>query len=71
MSFRRADGAWGTPVSLGPEINSQSIELCPVVTADGKYLFFLSQRDGESHVYWVSAKIIDELRARHGTGTIK
>jgi hypothetical protein len=35
-----------------------------VVTADGKYLFFLSQRDGESHAYWVSAKILDVLKAK-------
>jgi ankyrin repeat protein len=71
VSFRGADGAWGTPINLGPEINSPSIELCPVVTADGKYLFFLSQRDGESHAYWVSARVVDQLRARHETGAIR
>lgn len=68
MSFRERDGSWGEPVNLGPEVNSPSIELCPMLTADGRYLFFLSQRDGESHAYWVSAKVIDDLKARHKTG---
>jgi len=40
-----------------------------VVTADGKYLFFLSQRDGESHAYWVRADVIEDLRARRKAGT--
>ena len=61
-SFRDADGAWSEPVRLGPEVNSPSIELCPIVTADGKYLFFLSQRDGESHAYWVRADVIEKPR---------
>ena len=69
MSFRGPDGAWSAPVSLGPEVNSPSIELCPMVTADGKYLFFLSQRDGESHAYWVRAEIIEDLRPRPKTGS--
>jgi hypothetical protein len=59
---RSTGGAWSEPVKLGPEVNSPSIELCPIVTADGKYLFFLSQRDGESHAYWVRADFIDKMR---------
>jgi hypothetical protein len=35
----------------------------PVVTHDGEYIFFLSGRDGGSCPYWVSADIIEELRA--------
>jgi hypothetical protein len=27
-----------------------------MVSAGGKYLFFLSQRGGESHTWWVEAK---------------
>ena len=51
---------------MGPEVNSPAIEVCPRVTDDGKYLFFLSQRDGESHAYWVSAKVIETLRPKLG-----
>jgi hypothetical protein len=64
VSFRGTDGAWAEPVKLGPEVNSPSIELCPMVTADGKFLFFLSQRDGESHAYWAKAEVIDKLRPK-------
>jgi hypothetical protein len=62
VSFRGRGGLWSEPVNLGPEVNSPSIELCPVVTADGKYLFFLSRGDGESHAYWVRADVIEKLR---------
>ena len=33
-----------------------------MVAADGKSLFFLSQRDRESHAYWTHADIIEKLR---------
>jgi len=37
-------------------------ELCPTVSRDGKYLFFLrNTRDGLSP-HWVSASVIDEYR---------
>ncbi|MCX6558837.1 MAG: ankyrin repeat domain-containing protein [Candidatus Aminicenantes bacterium] len=63
VSFRVKDGSWNVPVSLGPEINSQDMDLCPLVSADGNYLFFLSRRGGESHTWWVSAKVIEDLKA--------
>jgi len=34
----------------------------PYVTLDGKYLFFNSDRSGSWDIYWVDAKIIEELR---------
>jgi ankyrin repeat protein/glyoxylase-like metal-dependent hydrolase (beta-lactamase superfamily II)/Tol biopolymer transport system component len=64
VSFRTRDGSWSTPVSLGPEINSQAMDLCPIVSADGKYLFFLSRRGGESHTWWVEAKVSEELKPK-------
>ncbi len=39
VSFRRPDGSWAEPASLGPEINSPAIDICPQVSADGKYSF--------------------------------
>lgn len=62
VSFRGESGAWLEPVKLGPEVNGPAIDICPVVTDDGKYLFFLSQRDGESHVYWIGTEAIEKLR---------
>jgi WD40-like Beta Propeller Repeat len=62
ISFRNANGRWGNAVNLGSTINSPSHEIYPVVTRDKKYLFFISMRLGKPQIYWVDAKIIEELR---------
>ena len=53
----------GRPMAAGPSqenwrapINTPDRELCPIVSPDGKYLFFLSTRDGGRHVWWVSTE---------------
>jgi hypothetical protein len=37
---------WGTPVNLGPSVNSSSHENCARISADGGTLYFLSMRPG-------------------------
>jgi len=64
VSFRSRDNSWSDPVSLGPEINSGEMDLCPMVSPDGKFLFFLSRRGGESHTWWVEAKVIEGLKPK-------
>jgi ankyrin repeat protein len=61
ISFRDKDGTWSESKSMGSRVNTGH-ELCPLVTPDNKYLFFLSGREGESHPFWVSARVIEELR---------
>ncbi len=72
VSFRNTDGIWGEPVNLGAEINSDILDYCPMVTPDGKYLFF-SRRSSEppdggwprvvaGDIYWVDAAVIERLR---------
>jgi hypothetical protein len=56
ISFRSDDGSWREAVCLSPPINSEAHEVCPVVTRDGKYLFFISMRAGKPQVYWMDAK---------------
>ncbi len=58
VSFRRDDGSWGSGKSLGDAINTEGHELCPFVTADGKYLFYTSEGD----IQWVRSDVIDVLR---------
>lgn len=68
ISFRGPSGNWADPISLesvfGGDVSM--VRLSP----DGKYLFFQSSRSGSPSnrgVYWVSAKIIDQIRpAKHG-----
>lgn len=59
VSFKRNDGSWTVPENLGPSVNTANHEICPVISPDGKYLFFLKNHN----VYWVDAKIIEELKA--------
>jgi len=63
ICFRMKDGSWSKPVNLGPRINTGDHERFPTVAPDGGVLFFLRVRDG-SDIYWVDAKIIEDLRPR-------
>jgi hypothetical protein len=62
ISFKKEDGNWTQSKNMGLDVNSAFDEICPSVTLDGNYLFFTSRRKGNSDIYWVSAKIIEELR---------
>jgi len=44
LSRKRADGKWGEPVNLGPEVNSPARELSPKLTPNSKYLYWASSR---------------------------
>jgi Tol biopolymer transport system component len=37
---------WGTPVNLGPKINTAANEQCPLLSQNGKELIFVSNRPG-------------------------
>lgn len=62
ISFRQKDGTWGKAVNMGEPVNSNAMESCAFVSHDGKYLFFLSGRNGERGVYWMEASVIEELK---------
>ncbi len=64
VSYKDTTGNWMTPVNLPAPINTAAREMCPVVSADGKYLFFNSFRNGDADNYWVSARIIEQLRPK-------
>ena len=44
MSFRRADGTWEAARNLGPLVHADRTEFCPVVSPDGRDLYFISDR---------------------------
>jgi hypothetical protein len=62
ISFRTADGVWTEAVNMGDEVNSIHNETSPVVTPDGRHLFFLRVSGEVNDVYWTSTRIIDQLR---------
>ena len=65
ISYRESNDRWSLPKNLGTNINSpDSYDLCPKVSPDDKFLFFISRRNGpDFQIYWVDAKIIEELRS--------
>ena len=60
ISFRSKDGAWSEPkaVDVGGKAG------LPLVSPDGKFLFFTGGERGKSDIYWVDAKILDDLRPK-------
>ncbi|MCK4748196.1 MAG: PD40 domain-containing protein, partial [Bacteroidales bacterium] len=58
---RWVEGKWSIPANLGAPVNSGYSEKQPSITADGRMLFFSSDRPGGMGSYdiWVSAKTGD------------
>jgi ankyrin repeat protein len=66
ISFRREDGTWMDRINLGNDINASHVNGSPRITADGKYMFFVSAGQGRPWgIYWVSTGFIDRLRSEH------
>jgi hypothetical protein len=69
VSFKDSKGNWSMTQNLSPQLKMSEkspIEMmgAPRVTPDGKYLFFC-YFNGKGHMaYWVSTKIIEELRPK-------
>jgi ankyrin repeat protein len=61
ISYRNEDDSWTKPVNIGEKINSIRLSLCPAVTPDGKYMFFI----GGGDIYWVDAEFIERLKPDH------
>ena len=59
-SFRGPEGAWTEPRNLGAAINTKANENCPILSPDGKFLFYTSGGD----IYWVSSESIERLRRK-------
>jgi len=64
IRYKESDGTWTNEIEIGPNINSDKHDLAPYVSPDGKYLFFISQRERMNGIMWMSAKIIEELRTK-------
>ncbi|MEO1218755.1 MAG: amidohydrolase family protein, partial [Bacteroidota bacterium] len=58
ISFKKKDGTWSKSRNMGEKINDEGHQLCPFVTADGKYFLFTSNRD----IYWINSAIIESYR---------
>jgi ankyrin repeat protein len=67
ISFRKKDGSWTEPQNLSKRLQTEGNDSSPIISPDGKYLFFQSVRNGSGAsrgLYWVSAKIIEGLKPK-------
>lgn len=62
VSFRRSDGTWTKTMNMGAPINSSSIDFCPMLSPDGRFLFFSSGRNATPDIFWVDSKVIEARR---------
>ena len=62
ISFRKKDGSWAKPLNMGPRVNTDMMDYCGRVSHDGKFLFFLRMGQGKRGIYWIDAKVIEELK---------
>ena len=58
VTFRKADGTWTMPMSLGSLIDLKAT--MPWISPDGKYIFFRADND----VYWVNAGIVEKIKPK-------
>jgi Tol biopolymer transport system component len=70
ISFRKADETWGPAINLGDKINTSAAENYPSVSPDGNFIFFDKRSKNSVNgnkqvdIYWVDAKIIENLRPK-------
>jgi ankyrin repeat protein len=62
ISFRKKDGSWTQAKNMGEKVNSDSSDYTPMLSPDGKYLFFTSGRAGVTDIYWIDAKVIESAK---------
>ena len=58
MSFRQKDGTWSDPLAVDVGMDAG----LPLVSPDGKYLFFTAGERGKGDIYWVDAKVLKKSR---------
>lgn len=63
VSYKDGGGNWSEPANLGQGISTEWIDRFPMVTRDGKYLFFVTSHSNHfpsthTHFYWVDARVL-------------
>jgi ankyrin repeat protein len=61
ISFRMPDGTWTRSRELNSVMGYRYRSMCPWVTPDGKYLFFVGTFAGDNMPFWVQAGFIEDL----------
>ncbi|MFC2119241.1 TolB family protein, partial [Bacteroidota bacterium] len=67
ISFKIADREWSEAISMDLLNENYSSQLCPNLSPDGNYLFYISQTSQGNTTFWIDAEIIDDLNPISGT----
>lgn len=59
ISFKQENDRWMKAIWMGDDFTDA---VCPYVSPDGQFLFFLRMGRGFNDVWWVDARVIEELR---------
>jgi ankyrin repeat protein len=58
ISYRETDGGWSEPQALDHITAPVNDPLCPLITPDAKFMFFI----GSGDIWWTGAEFIREMR---------
>jgi len=67
ISYKDESGNWSQLANLGQGISTQFLDRFPMVTDDGKYLFFVTSHANHfpsthTHFYWMDAQVIENFK---------
>jgi hypothetical protein len=65
ICFQNKEGIWGEAINMGNMINTSKEDHVASLSTDGKYMFFAQGEPERWDIYWVDAKIIDDLNPDH------
>jgi len=60
ISYKEPDGVWSAPLSLDHITAPVEDPLCPIITADGRFMFFI----GSGDIWWARADFIGAMRGQ-------
>lgn len=62
ISFMKNDGSFDEPVELDERINDPNLsQICASISPDGEYLFFSRFSHGMADIFWVDAKVLNQI----------
>jgi ankyrin repeat protein len=64
ISVKTPEGEWTPLMNMGPSVNTSTYDMCPMVSGDGRFLFWNGRPEGDADNYWIDAGLIQELKGR-------
>ncbi|GET35084.1 hypothetical protein PbJCM13498_39470 [Prolixibacter bellariivorans] len=69
ISFKDNDNNWSEPINMGNKINTNKQERFPKISENGQIFFFTRATDNNyDDIFWISSKIIDDIKNKKTTG---